>query len=153
MKHAPQEESERRRLEPSKFSAEGFLGSDPRDVSEIIAEDQRMLDELRVDKQKVVESLTTIYSAAKAAQGAEVAIGKDLLAMFYESLGRIPSPFRGDGVFEKGEVALTHIPTGGKLYITALGINMIDRHGFFQGKGSRYRINPQDAMNIFGLCR
>jgi len=58
-------------------------------------------------------------------------------------MGRIPSPFIGDGVFEKGEAELQDESSAQKFYITRLGIHLIEKYGFFQGHGSRYRIEPE----------
>jgi len=66
-------------------------------------------------------------------------------------MGRIPSPFQGDGVFEKGDVVLTDSATGEQLVLTALGLSMIEKHRFFQGRGSRYRVEPARAARLLGL--
>ena len=66
-------------------------------------------------------------------------------------MGRIPSPFQGDGVFEKGDVVLTG-PGGEQIILTALGLSMIEKHDFFQGRGSRYRVDPALAVRLLGLA-
>ena len=151
MKRAPDEHNLDARLGPSKFAAEGFLGTDTRPVEEIIADDMRALESTGVAKSALVESLRNAYETARDALGAEVSIRPGVYAVFYESMGRIPSPFRGDGVFPKGEAVITHKQTGAHLIITALGINLIREHDFFQGRGSRFRIEPDQATAMLGL--
>ena len=140
-----------RNLGPSKFSAEGFLGSDSRPVDEIVSEDLLSLEKNQVAKETLVEALKGAYETAKKAFGAEVDIRSGVTAVFYESMGRVPSPFQADGVFEKGEAVVKDEESGHAIVITSLSIHLIEKYSFFQGKGSRYRIDPDTAAKIFRL--
>ena len=151
MKETPAERSLEERLAASKFSGDGFLGTDHRPVDEIITEDQRTLDQLGIAKDTLHAALTDAFTKARAALGGEVELRPGLTAIAHESMGRIPSPFRGDGVFEKGDVVLTDSASGETLILTALGLFLIQKHSFFQGHGSRYRIDPTRAAHLLGL--
>ena len=151
MKRSPDEEKLWRDLGSSEFSAEGFLGHDDRPVDEIISADLRSLEALGATKQQLVHALGDVYDRAKGAFGAEVNIAPDVTAVYYESRGRIPSPFRGDGTFEKGEAILTNLRSSQSLIVTSLSIHLIEHHDFFQGKGARYRIDPKVAIEILGI--
>jgi hypothetical protein len=151
MKQSPHHKDLHSRLASSMCSADGFLGTDKRTVDEIINDDMRMLDGAGVSRETLVQELHTVYNTARDAFGAEAEIRPGVVAVFHESMGKIPSPFRGDGVFAKGEAVIFEYKTGRQLVITALGINLIEKHGFFQGKGCRYRIDPVTAIEILGL--
>jgi hypothetical protein len=151
MKQSPSEKELTRNLGPSKFSASGFLGSDSRPVDEIVSEDLRSLEKNQVAKEALVEALKRAYETAKEAFGAEVDIRQGVTAVFYESMGHVPSPFQADGVFEKGEAVVKDEEGGDAVVITSLGIHLIEKYSFFQGKGSRYRIDPDTAIKIFRL--
>ena len=151
MKQSPSDKELAGKLKPSVFSARGFLGSDVRPVDEIIGDDLRALARYRIPKETVAKALEEAYEKARAVFGAEVTLRPGVTVVFHESMGRVPSPFVGDGVFEKGEAVVTDKKQGQSLIITPLGIHLIKKHGFFQGKGSRYRINPVDAIEILGL--
>jgi len=151
MKRSPAEEELIRSLGPSKFSAQGFLGHDTRPVDEIISADQRKLDRLEISINTLVDGLKSIYRQAREAYGGEIQITPGVFATFYESRGRVPSPFKTDGVFEKGEAVVREKETGQNIIITELGIALIERHHFFQGLGSRYRIEPEVAVRLLGL--
>lgn len=153
MKKSPSEYELMRGLHPSKFSAQGFLGSDRRPIDEIVSEDLWVLERHHVSKEALVQALRHAYDTAQKALGAEVFIHAGVTAIFYESMGRIPSPFRGDGVFEKGEAVVKDVDGGHSIIITRLAIHLIEKHGFFQGKGSRYRIDPLAAIKMFRLSR
>lgn len=151
MKQSPFEKELLRNLGPSKFSAGGFLGSDSRPVDEIIGEDLHFLERSGIAKEAIAEVLTHAYEKAREAFGGEVVIRPGVTAVFHESMGRIPSPFRGDGVFEKGEAVIEDTSHGHRLIVTRLGIHLIATYGFFQGKGSRNRTDPETVLQVFDL--
>lgn len=142
MKKSPDYEKLKNRMESSKFSGSGFLGNDRRPVDEIIADDLHKLTLNKIDKDQIVLFLKLYYQKIKAELGRRVKLDSNIYGEFFESMGRIPSPFVGDGVFEKGEAVITDEKNEEKYIITALGINLIEKHNFFQGKGSRYRLDP-----------
>ena len=152
MQETPEDKALEDRLGASKFSGEGFLGTDHRPVDEIIADDRRTLERLGVPPEKLLAALRNAYEKARAALGGEVEIRPGLTAIAHESMGRIPSPFRGDGVFEKGDIVVTDSSSGEGFILTSLGLALIEKHGFFQGRGSRYRIDPARAAALLGLA-
>ena len=151
MKLSPEDQRLVHNLKPSKFSKEGFLGTDSRSVQEIIADDLYTLKKAGVSQELLVQALKDAYQKAKEAFGAEIEIRKNVKAVFHESMGRTPSPFCKDGLFEKGEAVVTDNTNNVSLVITSLGINLIENHDFFQGRGCRFRIDPLVAIKIFNL--
>lgn len=151
MKESPSDKDLREKLGPSKFSGDGFLGNDARPVREIISTDLAILESMGINPERISTRLNEIYDKAVKSFGAEVKITTDIYATFHESMGKIPSPFPGEGVFSKGEVALKNKKNGYEIIITPLSIHLIKTHGFFQGKGSRYRIEPDKAADIPGI--
>ena len=135
-------------LGPSKFSKDGFLGADPRSPEEIIAADRETLAGLGIDNKKIASALRGAYVAAERALGNPVALGEGVGAIHREARGRIPSPFAEDGTFQKGEAVISEKSSGVSFCVTPLSINLIEKHGFFQGKGSPYRIEPDLAARI-----
>lgn len=152
MKLSPQDQKLIHNLKPSKFSKEGFLGTDTRSLEEIISDDLYTLKKAGVSKEALVQALKDAYQKAKEAFGAEVEITKNVKTVFRESMGRIPSPFCRDGLFEKGEAVVVDHVNDLSIVITSLGINLIEKHAFFQGRGCRFRIDPLVAIKIFKLA-
>lgn len=148
MKKTPEDKFLETNLRPSKFSGEGFLGDDQRSVDEIIASDLRRLEEIGRTVDELVVLLTDAYNRTRAGLGDEVELFPGVVGKFYGSMGRIPSPFRGDGVFEKGEAVITDKAGKKAIIITKLGLNLIEKHHFFQGVGSRYRIDPLTVFQM-----
>jgi hypothetical protein len=135
------------RLAASALSAEGFLGSDTRPFERIIADDAKAIESAGISLSALAAALEQVYCKARDNLGAPLQVRSGVRAVFYESMGRIPSPF-GDGFFEKGEAVVADEQGTEKLIITSLSIHLIRKHGFFQGKGSRYRIDPVAAAKL-----
>ncbi len=148
MKKSPEESSLEERLKPSIFSGSGFLGNDERPIDEIVADDLKELERHNIDKDKLAQLLKKAFDKVENGLGQEVQLSENLSGQFYEAKGRIPSPFRGDGVFEKGEARILHEPSGEEIIITALSLHLIAEHSFFQGKGSRYRLEPAKTYRL-----
>ena len=135
-------------LGPTQFSADGFLGKDPRDPEEIIKEDAETLKKLGTTKEKMAAALREVYILAERAMGNPVQVTEHVKATYHEALGRIPSPYPNDGTFQKGEALIEDGSTGRSCIVTPLAIHLIEKYGFFQGKESKYRIDPETAMEL-----
>ena len=151
MKESPSDKELRERLGPSKFSGEGFLGNDTRPVIEIISTDLALLERTGITAEQIADFFTEIYNKAVKGFGAEVEVLPGVYGKYNESMGKIPSPFTGEGVFRKGEVVIKNNRSGDKMILTPLSIHLIKVHSFFQGKGSRYRIEPEKAAALVKL--
>jgi hypothetical protein len=143
----------RKILGPSRFSAEGFLGADPRQPEEIMSDDANTLGTLGIDRARLVDALRKAYDAAEQALGAPITVSAGCSAVHYGARGKIPSPFANEGTFAKGETVITHAASGASFSVTPLSLYLIDKHGFFQGKGSPYRVEPDVAAKMMGLIK
>jgi len=130
------------RMAPGALCRDGFLGDDPRPLEEIVDTDRSTVEGLGTTHEALAERLRSILDAAVRGLGTTVSIGGRLTARYHETMGRIPCPWGKCGVFPKGEVELTDTATGERLFFTSLTIHLIAAHGFYQGRGCRYRIEP-----------
>jgi hypothetical protein len=152
-KQSPHERRITERMARGVLSRDGFLGSDRRPLSEILDADRSAVAGLEVTHELLAERLAAALQATMAGLGAPVKLGEELTGVYREAMGRIPCPWGGCGVFAKGQVELSDERTGRKWYLTALSIHLIARHGFYQGRGSPYRLEPEDLCRLFRLGR
>jgi len=150
MKEMPAEDALRRKMQPGAISGGGFLGSDARSLQEILDTDAAAIAALGLTHLQVAERLGEIVRAAMAAQGAPAEVAAGLQAVYCEARGRVPCPW-SDGMFEKGQVEITDTRTGETLLCTPLSVHMIAAHGFYQGRGSHYRIEPGRLPRMLAL--
>lgn len=151
MKQSPDAQRIVERMRPGVLSRDGFLGRDRRPLREILEADRSAVVALRTRHEELAEALERAYRAGQAGLGRPVPLGGGLAAVFREAMGRIPCPWGGCGVFPKGEVEIAEASGGAALRLTALAIHMVRSHGFYQGRGSPYRLEPAVVCRLFGL--
>jgi hypothetical protein len=138
-------------LMPSQFSKDGYMGKDTRSLQQIEEEDKKALASIGLDNKKLVAKLRNLYILAERALGNPIDAGNGTTATFFEARGRIPSPFKDDGTFQKGEVELVNPTKSITLRITPLSLHLMEKYCFFQGKGSPYRVEPLLAAKLTEL--
>ncbi len=148
MKLTPELQAVIDRMAPGALCRDGFLGKDKRMLMDIISADRAAVEAMGTSCEILAGRLESILKDALAGQGRAVKVGEFLTATYSPVMGRIPSPWPGEGVFAKGEIELVDSRTGKKLLFTPLSVHMIAEHGFFQGRFSRYRIEPEIFVSI-----
>lgn len=139
-------------MAPGVLSRDGFLGTDTRELDEIIASDGAVLDGMGVRPDDLADRMEEVFARALKNLGRPVVtIDGRLEAVYRESMGRIPSPWPGEGVFQKGEVEVKDIQSGESIRFSPLAIHLIRKHSFFQGRGSVYRLDPKELCKILRL--
>lgn len=133
-------------MAPGVISSGGFLGSDTRPVEEIVATDTAVVTGADLTHAQIAAELEEIRRKAMASPGAVVDVDGGLHATYGEAMGRIPCPW-ADGMFAKGEIELTD-EAGRTVRFTPLSVHLIETHGFYQGRGSRYRLEPQELIDM-----
>ena len=147
MKQSPQEQKLEEVLRSSKIVAGGFLGKDNRRVSEIIEADAKTLAELGYQAGEVAAKMQEITTAATVRLGGDVKTAS-LVVRVEEAKGPIVCPWPHSGNFSKRITYVTKKETQKSLRWTDLSIHMIAEHGFFQGKGSEFRIKPAELIEM-----
>jgi len=152
MKHAPYESEILRRMAPGVLSRAGFLGSDVRSLQEILDTDRSTVQSLGLTHERIADCLDEAARAAIAALGRPVDLaGGRLRAVYCEAMGLIPCPWADGTRRPTGELLVTEPARGRQLRYTPLSVHMIRRHGFYEGRGSTYRLDPALVADIFRL--
>lgn len=151
MKQSPEEYNVTERMRAGVSSRDGFLGGDQRPLSEILATDLAAVEAMGVSHVEIAVALEAVVAHAMAAYGARVTIAGHLTAVYHEAMGRIRCPF-GDGLYAKGDVELTDTRTAVTVHVPPLAVHMIELHGFYQGRGSRYRVDPATLCKMLDIA-
>ena len=59
------------------------------------------------------------------------------------------SPFE-DNTYTNAKHTVTNLENGEKIEFSGLLIDMIGRYGFYEGKGTSYRLEPSSILKVFG---
>lgn len=152
MKQNPSEAAIRERMQPGVLSRDGFLGKDNRTIGEIVNEDIAVVLRAGLTLEDLADLLDDIHRALEGTQGMRRALyGGTIEAREDEAMGGIVCPF---GCGHRSHKAIITISMPGReLVVTALHGHMIREHGFFEGKGAVFRLEPHDLIDLYRLCR
>jgi hypothetical protein len=150
MKESPQDRKLEWLLRSSRLAAGGFMGHDTRSVREVIDADAAELSRLGLTKEQVAERMKEITQVAISGLGSWVQVGDDLEVKVDEAKGWLICPWPHKGKLAKRITVVKVIKTGESIRWSDLNIHLIGEHGFFEGKGSDFRIEPRElARTIF----
>jgi hypothetical protein len=148
MKESPQNKKLEEILRSTKLVAGGFMGSDTRSVSEIIDADASVLSSSDYTAEQVAHRMQEITDMAIDGLGTWVTIDEHRQAKVDEAKGSQPCPWPHIGRFAKRVTTFRHIESGKTIIWSDLNIHLIGEHGFFEGKGSNFRIEPKELISI-----
>jgi hypothetical protein len=129
-------------LRSSKIAAGGFLGSDPRPLEEILEADAAELARIGTTAAEIAERMQALTDAAKRGLGTEVRIGDSIEVSASDTRGVMVCPWPHAAGRTKTVTRLRRLDTGRTLVWSDLCIHLIGAHGFFQGRGSPFRLEP-----------
>ncbi len=131
-------------------SASGFLGRDER-LIEVLAEDNRyVVEELGLTHQALARPLLVMcyVGSPDAVPRTFVYHGRQFEVLRKESKGIQESPFL-DRTSTSGYVLVKNLRTGKAMDYSPLVPKMIERYGFYEGKGTNYRVEPRLVVEVF----
>jgi hypothetical protein len=149
MKQSPRDKKLEEVLRSTKLVAGGFMGTDTRHPIEIIEQDTIALEHLGVTAQQVATRMTELTELAKPRLGNWIDSATQKLRIKSEDYkGALICPWPHPGTFEKRITTVEHLETGKQVSWTDLNIHMVAEHGFFEGKGAFFRIEPAEIVSI-----
>lgn len=142
MKQSPQEREIYQNFQPGGISKEGFLGEDNRHIHDIIAADQKILRKLGLNCKLIGDRLQFFIDEGKKGLESSVDLG-DFQSRILWQRGMLPCPFGEPGLHHKVIAEVTNIQNQDKIRFSQLSVHLIREHGFFEGKGSIFRLEPE----------
>ena len=138
----------RQDMAPGCISADGFLGSDSRSLSEIISDDAAEMKRFDADPARIARRMTELRDAGARGLGAVVSVPPGLEVRVESDRGCISCPFGHEGVFPKTNITVRNMKTGREVVFSDLNIHMMKEHGFCEGRGSAYRQEPAVLVDV-----
>ena len=148
MQQSPELERLEQILKSHKFSGPGFLGEDQRSLAEILEADAAVLFELGTNCREVAARMEEITGTARAGLETTVRISPELEVRIIESRGMIPCPWPHPGRYGKAVTTAKRRDTGKTISWSDLNIHLIEKHGFFEGRGAFFRLDPRELVEI-----
>jgi len=148
MKQGPEVQHLDMALRSSALVAGGFMGHDPRSVTEVIDTDAAELFRLGVTDKELAARMKEITQKAADAQGTWVEIDPDHEAQVDETRGATACPWRHRGRYFKRVTTVRRKNSDETIRWSDLNTHMVDAHGFLEGKGSMFRIEPAPFVRM-----
>ena len=139
-------------MRPGVLSRLGFLGKDE-SLLEILAADNRFVVETKGLTHQELGKHMHIVGAVAAKHGLEKPYeflyhGKKFKATGKSFPNFVDSPFE-DGTRANHAVVIWNVATGKTISYSLLVPHLIERYGFYEGKGTAYRVEPREILEVF----
>jgi hypothetical protein len=148
MKESPQMQKLEQILRSSRLVSGGFMGDDRRSLNEIIGADAAAVSQLGFKMQQIAERMQAITDTAIARLGNWTEVDEKRQAVVEEAKGSLVCPWPHSGRYAKRVTTVKHSDSGEIIKWSDLNIHLIGTHGFFEGRGAAFRIEPDKLTRI-----
>ena len=148
VKESPQNKKLEEMLRSSKLVAGGFLGEDTRSISEIIDSDISDISRLGYTVEQIAARMREITNKAVLFLGNWSEIDNKRLAKVDEAKGSLVCPWPHSGRYAKRVTTVKQTESGQTIKYSDLNIHLIEEHGFFEGRGATFRLEPKKLIKI-----
>jgi hypothetical protein len=148
MKQTVQMKKIQEKMAPGKITREGFMGADARNLADILTEDDAAVTRLGLSHGALSRRMAELRDAGATGLGEFVSVAPCFEVRVDSVRGKLPCPFGDPGVFPKTNVTVRNLRTGREIVYTDLHIHLVSAHGFYEGKGSPFRLEPRDLAEI-----
>ena len=143
-------------MRPGRLSSAGFLGEDERLLDVLAADNRYVVEELGLTHQQLARHLLLLGAVAQkeaVKEPKEIAYhGRKFKVRATLFKSSVKSPFE-DGTRTNCEATVENLGNGKKLTYSLLVPQMIERYGFYEGKGTRYRVEPRAVLQVLDFLK
>ena len=151
MKQSPQMQKVQESMQPGVITLYGFLGPDERNLIDILTEDDGVVKRLGLSHEHIGRRMEDFRERGKAGLGEYFPVAPHFQVRVESVRGKLPSPFGGPGLYEKTNITVHNEAINQKVIYTDLHIHLVKAHGFYQGKGSRFRLDPAELAKVLEI--
>ena len=124
------------------------MGDDSRSFNEVIDADASQVSNLGYTMEKIATRMQEITDIAKTGLGNWVKVDDKLQAVAEEAKGSLICPWPHPGRYVKRVTTVEYRNSGETIRWSDLNIHLIAKHGFFEGRGTAFRIEPEKLINV-----
>jgi hypothetical protein len=151
MKQTVQMERIQEKMRPGVITRDGFLGSDRRKLIDILIEDDEAVKRMDLTHQRIAGRMIELRDAGMRGLGEFVEVPPHYEVRVDSVRGKLPCPFGDPGIFPKTNVMIRNTRLGRELTYTDLHIHLIGSHGFYEGTGSPFRLEPAELAEVLEI--
>jgi hypothetical protein len=151
MKQSPELKAIQANMMPGSLSAHGFIGEDSRNLADILRADAKALKQAGITQQALADKMQELTDFGMQGLGRPMLVNSCFEIEVEDYMGKLPCPFRDNAKVDKRQTRIRRLDTGVIMRWTDLNIHMIRKHGFFEGHGSNYRLDPEELARFLGI--
>ena len=143
MKQTPSLRDAQSSMRAGAISRDGYLGDDPRGLAEILEADDARVQRLGLTHAAIAARMRALRDAGADALGVTVRTPPHFEVTVEGYPGKLPCPFGHRGI-RKINTQVRNIARGTEIGYSDMSIHLIEAHGFYEGHGSPFRLEPAD---------
>ena len=151
MKQTIQMSEAQERMKPGVITRDGFLGTDRRNLIDILQAQDAEVKRLGLTHQRIAERLREFREAGKEGLGDTVDVAPNFQVSVDIARGKLSCPFGHRGLIRKTVIRIRNTRIDRELTCTDMSIHLMEEHGFYQGEGSPYHLEPRDIAEVLEL--
>lgn len=138
-------------MKPGVITLEGFLGTDRRNLIDILVADEAEVKRMDITHQDIANRMIELREAGLRGLGNFITVAPHFEVRVDSARGMLPCPFGDPGLFSKTNTTVRNLKKNEEITFTDLHIHMIGFHGFYEGKGSSFRLEPRELADILEI--
>jgi hypothetical protein len=139
------------KMKPGVITRDGFLGTDRRNLIDILIEDDAQVKRINLTHELIAQRMQNIREAGKKGLGDFISVLHHFEVRVDMVRGKLPCPFGHPGLIQKTNIQVRNLEKNREITFTDMQIHMIGEHGFYEGKGSLYRLEVSDLVDILEI--
>jgi hypothetical protein len=151
MKQTVQMERIQEKMAPGVITRDGFLGSDRRKLIDILLEDDEAVKRLNLTHQRIARAMIDLRDAGMRGLGEFIEVAPHFEVRVDSVRGKLPCPFGDPGIFPKTNITVRNLDSERLITFTDLHIHLIGSHGFYEGRGSVFRLEPEELAQVLEI--
>ena len=152
MKQTPEYDRIQAQMQKGVITLDGFLGDDPRKLVDIIAADTTTVHKRRTTHEAIAEKMEHFKALGLQGLGNFITLDEHFEVKVETVRGLLPSPFGGPMMHGKVNTTVVNKRIGRTITYTDLHIHFIGDHGFYEGMGAPFRLEPEDLIEILEVA-
>ena len=152
MKQTVQLKMAQEKMKPGVITRDGFLGNEARNLIDILVEDDETVKRMSLTHRAIADRMIELREAGMRGLGDFISVEPHFEIKVDSVRGKLPCPFGDPGVFPKTNVIVRNLRLNREVYYTDMHIHLVGSHGFYEGKGSPFRLNPKDLADVLEIA-
>ncbi len=151
MKQSPQLQKAQESMAPGVITLEGFLGTDKRNLGDILVEDEASVRRMGMTHEHIAHAMQRLRDEGMRGLGEFIPVAPHFEVRVDSVRGKLPCPFQHPGIFPKTNITVRNKDKNEELTYTDLHIHLINQHGFYEGRGSAFRLDPHVLVEVLEI--